>query len=143
MKSRLRKTTLATMKVALACQQPFAQKPLRSLQRAALRKILLVCEQDFANVVRMIEKEDILWAHPEIGDVSVFARHPLDKIDRVTAKGYKINAQKFAFRAGGKLGGYHGQSSSMMESDGCARHSSKDTPIFSPTTIRGQIAGAR
>ena len=92
MKGRLGETTLPTMKVALAGQQPFAQQPLGSLQRAAFRKILLVRDQHFAYVVRVIEKEDILWAHPEIRDVSIIARHPLDKIDGVTAKGYKITA---------------------------------------------------
>src|SRR5215213_11402657 len=103
MKGRLGQAALPAMKVALAREQSFAEQPLRPLQRAALRKILLVSDEHVLDVIRVVEKVNVLWPHPEIGDVAVL-REALDEIDGIAAEAYEIQPKEFAFRAGGKMG---------------------------------------
>jgi hypothetical protein len=101
MKGWLGKTTLAAMKVALAGQESLAEQSFGALERAAFHKILVMSDQHILDVIRMIEKENVLRAEAEINYVAVLARRPLQIGQSIAAKGCEVTANQFAFRAGG------------------------------------------
>src|SRR4051812_32623252 len=107
MKGRLSQATLATMKVALARQETFAEKPLGALERAPFHKALIISDQNVLDVVRVIEEVNILRAESEIDYVAMRARSLLQVGERVTAKRPEIAADQLTFRAGGTLGDCH------------------------------------
>jgi hypothetical protein len=101
MKGWLGQTTLATMKVALARQKTFAQKTLGALERAAFHEVLMMSDQNVLDVVRVIEKVNVLRAESEIDYVAVLMRGELQVGKRITAKRSEVSADQLTFRAGG------------------------------------------
>jgi len=104
MKGWLGQTTLATMKVALAGQKTFAQQTLGALERAAFHEALMMCDQNVLDVVRVIEKVNVLRAEPEMDYVAVRARGELQVGERITAKRSEVSADQLTLRAGGIMG---------------------------------------
>jgi hypothetical protein len=104
MKGRLGQTTLATMKVALAGQKTFAQQTLRALERTAFHEALVMSDQNILDVVRVIEKVNVLRPEPEIDYVAMRARGLLQVGKRITAKRSEVTADQLTFRAGGIMG---------------------------------------
>jgi hypothetical protein len=101
MKGWLGQTTLATMKVALAGQQTFAQKTLGALESAAFHKTLMMRNQNIFDVVRVIKKVNVLRAESEIDYVAVILRCTLQVGERITAKRPEVAADQLTFRAWG------------------------------------------
>jgi hypothetical protein len=101
MKSRLSETPLAAMKVALAGQESFAEQAFGALESAAFHEALVMRDQHILDVIRAIEKENVLRAEPEINYIAMLARCPLQIGESIAAKGCEVAAEQFAFRAGG------------------------------------------
>ena len=104
MKGWLGQTTLATMKVALAGQKTFAEESLGALERAAFHKALMMCDQNVLDVVRVIEKVNVLRAEFEMDYVAVFFRGKLQIGKRITAERSEVAAYQLTFRARGIMG---------------------------------------
>jgi hypothetical protein len=64
MKGRLREPSLPSMKVAFAGQESFPEQTLGALERTPLHKFLVVRDQYVLDVVRVVEKENVLRAKP-------------------------------------------------------------------------------
>jgi hypothetical protein len=99
MKRGLGQTTLPTMKISLAGQESLAEQSLCALERATFHETLMMRDQHVLDVVRVVEKENILRAETEIDYIAVLARRALQVGKRIAAKGREISAEQFAFRA--------------------------------------------
>ena len=89
------------MKVALAGQESLAKQSFGALERAAFHEALVVSDQHILDVIRVIEKENVLRAEPEINYVAVLARCPLQIGQSIAAKGCEVAAEQLAFRTWG------------------------------------------
>jgi hypothetical protein len=77
------------------------------LQRPPLFEILVVRYQHVLDVVRVIEKENVLSPHPEKDYVAVLAREVLQISERVAAEDEESAAEQFRARAGRIAGDSH------------------------------------
>jgi hypothetical protein len=73
MKSGQGQTPLATMKVALAGQESFAEQPFCALKSTPFHKTLVMRDEHVLDVIRVIEKENLLRAETKIDYVAMLA----------------------------------------------------------------------
>src|SRR5260221_9341092 len=85
MKRRLHQTALTEVEGILARQQSIAQQTLRPLETAALREVAVVRDEDVADVLRIVDEENLLAAHPVRHEVPVLARESGEKRERIAA----------------------------------------------------------
>ena len=103
-KRRLHQAALAQVHGALARQQPFAEQALRALQPAALDEVLVVRDEDVADVLRAVDEEDRFAAHPVGHDVAVRAREVRVERERVAARPIDQRAEQRGLRSGRRGG---------------------------------------
>ena len=95
------------MELPLAGQQSLPQETLRQLEATALDEISMAGDQDILDVVRMIEKIDVLGSELEVCDVAVRARKPCQETERVTAELKQASYQRLAFGSARLKSGRH------------------------------------
>ncbi len=100
---RLQQPPLTQVRRALARKESLAQQSFGPLQAPALGEVLLMRDQDIADVLRVIDEVDALATHPEIDDVAVLARDSRKELERI-ASGTEERADQRTTRAGRTLG---------------------------------------
>jgi hypothetical protein len=78
---------LASVEVAFAREQPFAEKVVPADDAAALEEVGVVGREHALDVLRVVEQIDVPPPDLEVDDVAVFARHPLHEPERVALAG--------------------------------------------------------
>ena len=74
MKGRLRHLALRAMLRAFAGDHALAQQHLGALHRALLDEVVVLHDEHFADVVGMIQKDDVIPSDLVVSDVAIFAR---------------------------------------------------------------------
>src|SRR5262249_57870471 len=85
---------------ALARQQPFAENPLRLLERLALHERALPRHEHVLDQVRMVEEILVARPPPEAGHVAVLRGHAGERPDRVSIEGDDGRSRDALTRAG-------------------------------------------
>ena len=106
-KRRLHQPALAQVGRAFAGQQSFAEDPLGALQAAALHEALVVRDEDVLDVLRVVDEEHLLAAHPVRDDVAVGAREIGEERERIAAGKIDERSEDRLFGAGGGDGHRH------------------------------------
>jgi hypothetical protein len=103
MKSRLRHLSLHAMLRSFGGDHSFAEQHLRALDRAFLNEIFVLHYQHFADVVRMIQENNVVPADLIVSNIAVFFGKVLKQQDRV--RGPELpqrEPQKIPLKAGWK-----------------------------------------
>ena len=106
------------MKLALTGQQTFAQQNLGTLQRTALREIVLIGDQDLPDVLRLVDQIRMLRTELEIRNVAVLIRGPLQETERVSAKRGNLSYDRRVLRSAWLVGNNQALTDSASD---CAR----------------------
>ena len=80
----------ARVAIAYRSNKAAAQQTLRTLQSAALDKVALIRDQNFAHVLGMIHYIHVLARDFEIHQVAVLARSLAQEAERVRAEGVQV-----------------------------------------------------
>ncbi len=83
MKAGLRHLPLRAMLCSLGSDHAFAQQHFRALHRALFDEVVVLDDQDFADVVRMIQEDDVVPSDFVVRDVAVFLGQLLKKQDGI------------------------------------------------------------
>src|SRR5215467_9800683 len=83
MKCRLRNLPLHAVIGALGSDHPFAEQHLRALHGALFDEGIVLHDEHFANVVGMIEKDDVVPADFVVCDVAILVGQQLEQCDRI------------------------------------------------------------
>lgn len=77
------------MKIALACQEAFAEEFLRSLQGQTLHEVLMIGDEHVLDVIGVIKEKCLLHPHAKIGNVAIL----LSKVVEVRQRPATIGKQ--------------------------------------------------
>ena len=103
MKGGLRNLALGAMLSAFAGDHALAQQHLRALDRAFLDEVFVLHDEHFANVVGVIQKDDVIPSDFVVRDVAVFPSQVLKQQDGIRRpKSAKANQKRFRWKPGGK-----------------------------------------
>ena len=102
MKNRLQEAALTRVKRAIARQQPVAEQPPRSTERAPLDEPVLMRHENLLDIVGMVEKKNAVRAEPDERDRAAFGARPGQKAERIAANLLKIAEKQTAARPGWK-----------------------------------------
>ena len=83
MKRRLRHLPLQAVLCAFAGDHAFAQQHLCALDRALLDEVVVLHDQNFADVVGMIQENNVMPSDLVVGDIAVFFGQVLKQEDRI------------------------------------------------------------
>ena len=102
-KGRLRDLPLRAMLCALRRDHAFAKKHLGALHRALLDEVVVLHDENFADVVRMVEEHDMVPADLVVGDVAVVVDEVLEEQNRIRGtEAAQREPQQVALKAGRK-----------------------------------------
>src|SRR4029453_15862061 len=87
-----------------------AEDALGALQAASFHEALVVSDEDVADVLRIVDEEHLLAAHPVRDDAPIGAREVFEEGDRIAARQVDQRAENRLLRAGDGYGRRQGTS---------------------------------
>lgn len=87
--------------MSFAGEQSFAQQHLGALQRPALDEVALICDQNLANIIRMIHQIHMLAHYSKVDQIAVLARRSGQESERIGAKRTQVSDDGRVLRPGG------------------------------------------
>src|SRR5262249_4642631 len=99
-KRRLRDLPLSAMLRAFACNHAFAEQHFAALHRAFFYEVVVLDYQNFADIVRMVQKDDVVPTAFVVCDVSIVIDEVLKESNRIGwAKSAEGKPEKIALKA--------------------------------------------
>ena len=83
MKCRLCRLPLCTMHAAFAGDHSFTQQELRALYGPLLDEVVVLVDQDLADVIGIVEEDDILAANAVMRNIAIVVHESVKKRDRL------------------------------------------------------------
>ena len=104
MKRRLRDLPLRAMLSALAGDHALAQQHLAATHSSLLHEVVVLHHQHFADVVGMIQEDNMIPSNLVVGDVAVLLNEMLEQENRIGgSKSAPGEPQQVALKAGRKV----------------------------------------